>query len=46
MAWVDAGIDTPVGELRGLVWERAFNELVYEMYGLTDEEIAIVEGQR
>jgi hypothetical protein len=46
MAWVDAGIDTPVGGLHGLVWERALNALVYEVYGLTDEEIAIVEGQR
>jgi len=27
-------------------WERELNELVYEVYGLTDEEIAIVEGPR
>jgi hypothetical protein len=25
-------------------WERALNALVYEVYGLTDDEIAIVEG--
>jgi hypothetical protein len=24
-------------------WERALNALVYEVYGLTDDEIAIVE---
>ena len=24
-------------------WERKLNELVYQVYGLTDEEIAIVE---
>jgi hypothetical protein len=27
-------------------WERELNRLVYELYGLTDEEIAIVERQR
>jgi hypothetical protein len=26
-------------------WERELNALVYELYGLTEEEIAIVEGQ-
>ena len=26
-------------------WERALNGVVYEVYGLTEEEIAIVEGQ-
>ena len=26
-------------------WERELNGLVYEVYGLTEEEIAIVEGQ-
>jgi len=25
-------------------WERELNTLVYEVYGLTEEEIAIVEG--
>ena len=25
-------------------WERELNALVYELYGLTEEEIAIVEG--
>jgi hypothetical protein len=25
-------------------WERALNALVYELYGLTQEEIAIVGG--
>jgi hypothetical protein len=25
-------------------WERELNELVYELYGLEGEEIAIVEG--
>ena len=27
-------------------WERELNALVYQVYGLTDEEIAIVEGPR
>jgi len=27
------------------VWERELNDLVYELYGLTEEEIAIVEGR-
>ena len=26
-------------------WERELNELVYEVYGLTEDEIAIVEGR-
>ena len=26
-------------------WERELNALVYELYGLTEEEIAIVEGR-
>jgi hypothetical protein len=26
-------------------WERELNALVYELYGLKEEEIAIVEGQ-
>jgi len=26
-------------------WEQELNALVYELYGLTEEEIAIVEGQ-
>jgi len=26
-------------------WERELNGLVYELYGLTEEEIAIVEGR-
>jgi hypothetical protein len=25
-------------------WEREIDRLVYELYGLTEEEIAIVEG--
>ena len=25
-------------------WERELNALVYELYGLTEEEIGIVEG--
>jgi len=25
-------------------WERELNALVYEVYGLTEEEIGIVEG--
>jgi hypothetical protein len=25
-------------------WERGLNALVYELYGLTEEEIGIVEG--
>jgi hypothetical protein len=28
------------------MWERSSRELVYQVYGLTEEEIAIVEGQR
>jgi hypothetical protein len=27
------------------VLERKIDELVYQLYGLTDEEIAIVEGK-
>jgi len=26
-------------------WERGLNGLVYEVYGLTEEEIAVVEGR-
>ena len=26
-------------------WERELNVLVYELYGLTGEEIGVVEGQ-
>jgi hypothetical protein len=26
-------------------WERELNALVYEVYGLTEEEVAIVEGR-
>ena len=26
-------------------WERELNELVYQVYGLTEDEIAIVEGR-
>ena len=26
-------------------WEREIDRLVYELYGLTEEEIAIVEGR-
>jgi len=25
-------------------WEREINQMVYELYGLTEEEIKIVEG--
>jgi hypothetical protein len=25
-------------------WERELNALVYELYGLTEEEITVVEG--
>jgi hypothetical protein len=27
-------------------WEQQLNALAYEVYGLTEEKIAIVEGQR
>jgi len=27
-------------------WEQDLNELVYQVYNLTTDEIAIVEGQR
>ena len=27
-----------------LEWERELNALVYELYGLTEEEIGVVEG--
>ena len=26
-------------------WERELNALVYELYGLTEEEIGIIEGK-
>jgi len=26
-------------------WERELNTLVYELYGLTEEEIGIIEGR-
>ena len=39
---LDAGGQGPQVE----VWERELNALVYQVYGLTDEEIAIVEKQR
>jgi hypothetical protein len=26
-------------------WERVLNALVYEVYGLTEEEIGVVEGR-
>ena len=27
-------------------WEGALNELVYEVYGLTEEEITIIEADK
>ncbi len=36
------------GELKGVdtsALERRIDEMVYELYGLTDDEIAIVEGK-
>ncbi|OQW92425.1 MAG: hypothetical protein BWK78_01785 [Thiotrichaceae bacterium IS1] len=26
-------------------WERRIDELVYQLYGLTEEEIAVIEGK-
>jgi hypothetical protein len=28
------------------MWDRQIDALVYELYGLTEEEIRIVEGER
>jgi hypothetical protein len=38
-------LDAEGQEPRVAEWERELNALVYELYGLTGEEIGIVEGR-
>jgi hypothetical protein len=44
-AEMKAGHEKTVVERQIAATDRQIDQLVYELYGLTDEEIAIVEGQ-
>jgi hypothetical protein len=43
-AAVDKLVDSKCQGSQVVQWERELNALVYELYGLTEDEIAIVEG--